>query len=260
MFTTVITVLVFTHDQPWPYVFIMALPFMVLWIFVPFEAVSSRQNYSVALYVLLALGVVAGFVRNANYWQIDNAAQLELASRANSLLGPDELYFDGIGMLPNRFEPSTLWLDRHYILKTLDEGTSSEAYQVITKQAPAMIIWSYRMDGIHPVVAPLIDDSYVQVAPNIRLIGRKLAVGQSVTFKVPRPGRYGLYSPSGQSITGTLKIDGNAVDLPLDLTVGPKIVTLQDGPAEALLLPEGAYDNKLFEGEDRKDLFDRVYE
>lgn len=260
IFTTIITALVFAHDQPWPYVFIMALPFMALWIFVPLDAVSRRQDYSGALYALLAVGVVASFVRNTTYWQIDNAAQLELASRADALLEPTELYFDGIGILPNHFEPSTLWLDRYYVLKTLAEGESSEAYQVISKQTPAMIIWSYRMDAIHPVVAPIVDDSYVQVAPNIRLIGRKLAIGQSVTFRVPRPGRYRLYSLSGQAITGTLKIDGQETGLPLDLNEGSKIITLQQGPAEAFLLPEGVYDNKLFTGEDRRDLFERVYD
>ncbi|WP_292530556.1 hypothetical protein, partial [Mesorhizobium sp.] len=102
-------------------------------------------------------------------------------------------YFDGIGMLPNRSEPSTLWLDRHYVLATLRQGDRSEAYEIFSKSPPKMILWSYRMEYIYPVIAPLIRNSYVTVAPNLRIAGSRLYLGEQEVFDVPIPGVYGLY-------------------------------------------------------------------
>ncbi|WP_189522761.1 hypothetical protein, partial [Mesorhizobium sp. M2E.F.Ca.ET.166.01.1.1] len=112
IFSVVITVLVFAHNQPWPYVFIMAQPFMSLWSLTMLDGLAARARYLRLAWIALVTAVAISFVANLLYLRIDNAAQLELVARAESLLTPDERYFDGIDMLPNRMEPTTLWLDK----------------------------------------------------------------------------------------------------------------------------------------------------
>jgi hypothetical protein len=260
IFSVIITALVFAHNQPWPYVFVMALPFMALWALEPFDALAARPVWLPAAKAVLAVAVAASFVGNVRTLRIDNHAQLALVARAESLVGPDEVYFDGVGMLPDRREPSTLWLDRHAILQTLREGKGSEAWRIFASAPPKIILWSYRMDAIEPLVAPLIDRSYVQVAPNIRMAGVRLRLGQPTTFAVPIAGRYALYDSSGRPVAGALQIGGADVQPPLLLGKGRVQVTLVSGPAEALLVPEGAYAGRFSPGNDNPDLFAHVYD
>ncbi|ESW66379.1 MULTISPECIES: hypothetical protein [unclassified Mesorhizobium] len=259
IFSLVITVLVFTHDQPWPYVFIMALPFVALWSLELLDSTATHARYRVPVLAVLITAIAMSYASNVVYLRLNNQTQLELVSRAESLLAPDEKYFDGIAMLPNRQEPSTLWLDQHYVLKTLQEGRQSEAYKVLSDSPPKMVLWSYRMDLIDTVIAPLIRDSYVQIAPNVRMAGRRLYSGRPVVFKVPVAGRYSLYTTSGELADGEVEINGTSHSSPLSLEAGTSDVVLRNGPAEALLLPEGHYENRIVPGGDNTELFTGVY-
>ncbi|RWA74942.1 hypothetical protein [Mesorhizobium sp.] len=260
IFSVVITVLIFAHNQPWPYVFIMAQPFMSLWSLTMLDGLAARARYLRLAWIALVTAVAISFVANLLYLRIDNAAQLELVARAESLLTPDERYFDGIDMLPNRMEPTTLWLDKHYVLATLRDGKDSEAYNVLSKSPPKLILWSYRMDYIYPVVAPLIVNSYVRVAPNLRIVGSRLYLGEPRTFDVPIAGSYALYSADGTPLRGQVEVDGAVGDPPFQLKTGPKAVTLRNGSGEALLLPTGSYAGHFKAGGDDDFLFDGVYD
>ncbi|MDX8464890.1 hypothetical protein RFM26_04240 [Mesorhizobium sp. VK23B] len=260
IFSVVVTVLVFAHDQPWPYVFIMALPFMSLWSLILLDGLATRVRYLRVAWIALATAMAISFVVNLLYFRFDNAAQLELVARAESLLAPDERYFDGIGMLPNRMEPTTLWLDKHYVLATLREGKTSAAYNVLGKSPPKLILWSYRMDYIYPVVAPLIVNSYVRVAPNLRIAGSRLHPGERKIFEVPIAGSYALYNADGTPLRGQVEIDGVVLNPPFHLTTGPKTVTLRNGAGETLLLPDGSYAGHFKAGGDNDFLFDGVYD
>nr|WP_281059411.1 MULTISPECIES: glycosyltransferase family 39 protein [unclassified Mesorhizobium] len=260
IFSVVITVLVFAHDQPWPYVFIMALPFMSLWSLTMLDGLATRVLYLRIAWAALAAAIAMSFVVNLLYLRIDNAAQLELVARAESLLASDERYFDGIGMLPNRMEPTTLWLDKHYVLKTLRESGRSEAYSVLSKSPPKLILWSYRMDYIYPVVAPLILNGYVRIAPNLRIAGVRLQPGERKIFDVPIAGSYALYNKDGTQLSGQVDVDGKVLAPPLQLSPGPKTVTLHDPAGEALLLPTGFYAGRFKPGSDNDLLFEGVYD
>jgi hypothetical protein len=260
LFSVIVTALVFVHDQPWPYVFVMALPFMALWAHEPFDALAGRRLYRTAAWAMLALAVAGSFARNVQALRIDNHAQLALVDRAERLVGPNDTYFDGVAMLPNRREPSTWWLDRHAILETRREGKTSVPYRIFADSPPKIILWSYRMDAIEPVVAPLIRNSYAQVAPNIRLAGRLLAAGERVAFDVPIAGNYGLYDLTGAPLRGRVEVDGRPHDTPVRLVTGRKTVRLLSGPRDALLLPVGAYDGLFAPGGDDPQLFANVYD
>ncbi|TIQ36821.1 MAG: hypothetical protein E5X48_07550 [Mesorhizobium sp.] len=260
IFSVVITMLVFAHDQPWPYVFIMALPFMSLWSLTMLDGIATHTRYLRLAWIALATAMAISFVANLFYLRFDNTAQLELVARAEALLAPDERYFDGVGMLPNRMEPTTLWLDKHYVLKTLRESGRSEAYSVLSKSPPKLILWSYRMDYIYPVVAPLILNSYVRVAPNLRIAGARLHPGERRIFEVPIAGSYALYGADGIPLPGQVEIDGAVLDPPFHLTTGPKTIVLRNGAGEALLLPTGSYAGHFKPGGDNEFLFDGVYD
>jgi hypothetical protein len=261
IFSIVVTALVFAHNQPWPYVFVMALPFMALWALCPFDALAGRPRlYTNVALAVLAIAIAVSFVKNAFYLRLDNQAQLAVVERAEKLLGPGDVYFDAIGMLPNRREPSTLWLDRHSILETLREGKESEAYRIFARSPPKLIIWSYRMDAIAPLVGPLIRRSYVQVAPNIRIAGVQLRRGASgAVFEVPVAGKYALYDLAGSPVGGQLEVYGVVTGQPLDLRRGKVTVRLRSGSMEALLLPVGSYAGLFAAGRDDRALFEGVY-
>lgn len=266
IFTWLVAGLVFAHNQPWPYVFVMALPFMALWATDVFDVLADRRPYLLAAWAILGVAVAASFLRNVQAWRIDNRAQLALVARAETLLGPNDVYFDGVGMLPDRPEPSTLWLDRHAILLTLSEGRQSDAYRIFSRQPPKMILWSYRMDGIEPVVGPLIRNSYVRVAPNIRLAGARLVPGPPVRFNAPIAGTYGLYDGSGNPVDGVVSVNGVPQRIPVQLPKGPAVLAL-NGPvpeiwtrSERLLLPLGAYRGRIGDGPDDPSLFEHVYD
>ena len=260
IFSVVITVLVFAHDQPWPYVFIMALPFMSLWSLTLLDGLATRALYLGIAWTALAAAMSISFVVNLLYLRFDNAAQLELVARAESLLAPNERYFDGVGMLPNRMEPTTLWLDKHYVLKTLRERGRSEAYSVLSKSPPKLILWSYRMDYIYPVVAPLILNSYVRIAPNLRIAGIRLQPGERKIFDVPIAGDYALYNEDGTQLPGQVEVDSKVLAPPVQFSPGPKTVILHCPAGEALLLPTGSYAGRFKPGEDDDLLFEGVYD
>ncbi|MBC1188465.1 hypothetical protein HII27_22495 [Kluyvera sp. SCKS090646] len=262
IFSLVITTLVFTHSQPWPYVFIMALPFLSLWSLAPLDVLFAHHRKPSLRLFMLAVAIfllLSSYRTNFSYLKISNVRQLELVSRAEALLKPDEKYFDGIGILPNRLEPTTLWLDTWYVLKTLREGKSSEAWQVLTQSPPKIVLWSYRLSNIYPAIADAIDNSYVQVAPNIRMMGQRVHLDRQVVYKVPLAGRYQLYSETGAPISAQINVDGIALVPPITLSTGRKIITLLNGPKQALLLPEGTYTGLFKEGEDNQDLFANAY-
>lgn len=260
IFTVVITALIFVHDQPWPYVFIMALPFMALWSLGLFDRVAGNGRVLAGVWILAGTALAASFARNVVYFEVDNREQLDLVARAESLVAPADTYFDGVAMLPNRREPSPLWLDRSTILATRGQGANSEAHGIFARSAPKVILWSYRMDGIAPVVGPLIENSYVKIAPNIRLAGRQLTIGKWTAFEVPIAGTYALYGHTGQPVSGLVEVDGRLLSGPFTLARGRSEISLRGGPATALLLPVGSYAGIIDSGPDSDQLFARVYD
>jgi hypothetical protein len=259
IFSVIITALIFAHDQPWPYVFVMALPFMCLWALRPIDALEARPIYRTAAFAVLAIGIAAGFGRNVAALQIGNRDQIALVARAEQLTSPNDVYFDGVGMLPNRPEPSTVWLDRFTILETLRAGRNSEAYRSLLRTPPKVILWSYRLEAIRPLIAPLLGHRYVRIGPNILVAGQRLTGGQRAVFDVPVAGTYALYGPAGEPVPGRIAVDGQVLRTPVDLARGARVILLQTGPATALLLPEHSYRGVVAPRRDNEQLFADVY-
>ena len=116
------------------------------------------------------------------------------------------------------------------------------------------------MDAINGVVAPLIHESYVGIAPNLRIAGHRLRRGERVVFNVPVAGTYALYSENGAPLGEQVEINGRSVAVPVQLGRGRKMVVLRAGPDTALLLPHGSYAGRIVAGRDNDELFARVYD
>ena len=99
----VVAVLVFRHEQPWPYVFVMALPFLSL--FAP-DAVDWAEGRAGSGGPWVRLAAVALLLwqlpRNFAYLRVDNWVQNDVVRYAESLLAPGDRYFDAIAMVPTR--------------------------------------------------------------------------------------------------------------------------------------------------------------
>jgi hypothetical protein len=261
IFTIFITAFVFAHSQPWPYVFVMALPFLALWSLEPFEFTGRRPIYRTAAAALMITAIVVSLVANLLYLRHGNRRQLELVARAESLLEANQPYFDGVGMLPTRPEASGVWLDRNAVQQTLREGANSAAYRMFEESPPKLLIWSYRMDAIESVVGDRIRAGYVRVSPNLWLAGRRLMLGRPVEFTAPAPGTYRLYGEDGEPVEGRVVVDGVVQSSPLRLDAGPATVTLRAGPpGPLLLLPAGSYAGRFTAGPDNSALFAGVYD
>ncbi|MEP2612537.1 DUF7055 domain-containing protein [Marinobacter alexandrii] len=261
VFTALTTLFVFLHNQPWPYIFVMALPFMVMWLPSLLRIMANRSRHLPLALVLIITAIVTSFFRNAVYLtQFGNADQLAVVRNAESLSSEAELYFDGVGMLPNRSEPSPLWLDLPLILRTQERGTRSELYAIFSQTPPHTVIRTYRLEGVEPVIRQRLRQSYVKVAANILLPGQALRLGEATVFDVPISGQYMLYSDAGQPIESIIEIDGTAAIMPIDLEVGKLSVKLTSGARHALLVPQGTYVGKFDATAPDLPLFDNVYD
>lgn len=260
VFTLVVTILVFLHNQPWPYVFVMVLPFLALWSLrlVPRTGPQDLKDY---IYLLVLLvGIAMSFVSNVAYFRFDNREELAVIKQAEGMLARDEAYFDGIGMLPARYESTRLWLDAKGIQTALAQGQASQAFAGLSGSPPALIIWSYRMDLIEPLLSPLLERSYVPVAPNIRLPGISISPGRPTEFDVPKAGLYRLYGENGEALAGAVEINGTQRATPVELERGTVQVALVDAREPALLVYSPCVRVNLDPQADDHQLFAHVYD
>lgn len=234
----VLTGLVLVHNQPWPYVFVLLLPFLAAW---SLEAVGwltpDNPRHSVLL-LALALLLALSFPRNLSYLDYDNVEQNRVVARAEALLGPDDRYADGVGMIPTRRRAGERWW--------WDAGTQEEIHRAARKgeftaldetfgDQPKLWILNYRVQALYPLIGTTLEKSYVAVEPNILLVGTHLQSGPEQEFFAVWPGSYRLYDSQGHALEGKLTINGSRVEGEVRLETARYVLRLEDG--EALWLP-----------------------
>jgi len=239
---TIVTLLVFTHEQPWPYVFVMALPFLSL--FAPdglawFEGQAKNRGPWVRLAACTLLAWQ--LPRNIAYLGHGNGIQNEVVAYAESLLGPDDRYFDGIGMVPTRF-PTELASWEALVLAgvrgELDRG-DGRTIQRILDGKPKLWILNYRIHALREFLPRLLDPSYVRVHPDLLLTGAFLPGAASVTFLNRWPGRYGLFRPDGSPSGETWTLDGRETGADGFVPAGPHELAVVAAGGPRYLLPVG---------------------
>ena len=235
--TAVVTVGVFLHSQPWPYVFVMAMPFLAVW--APFPLPLTPQRFRATVLFVIVVSLSFSFLRNVTYLNEDETAQFEVVRTAESLLGRKDRYFDGIGMIPTREIAGRhpwWWWDAP-MLEILRErwnaGDRTEIERILNDH-PKVWILNYRFRPMAPILAPIWQAGTVRVSPYLLVSGRQATGRTSVNFENLWPGTYDLFDAQGGRMKGKLRVDGSLCELPCSISTGRHDVTTD---RNAFLLP-----------------------
>lgn len=236
IFTSVMIVLIARHNQPWPYVFIMVIPFLTLWTPATLDIMKGHKTGTKLIYMLWAVAILVSFIRNVSYIENDNRAGLEIMRQAESLLDPGETYFDGIGMLSNFRESQRRWLDARQVHIANSDGERSDVMKKLRAAPPHLIIDSYRTQNLSDLLRPFLEHSYVRISPNIQVPGARISNAREVTFNVPLEQEFGLFDKTGKPVQTTLLVEGRPVRVPFLLKPGPIRLRVDEGADWPLFL------------------------
>lgn len=236
--TALVTLFVFNHQQPWPYVFVMVLPLLALWPPHLLETLPEKWRAG-ALAVMIVL-LAPSFLRNVQYLEESAGEQFALIRDAEAQLAPEDRYFDGIGMIPTRKIAGRYpwWWWDHPNLALLRErwnrGDRSEIEAILADQ-PKIWILNYRFAALERVLAPIWRDGTVRVSEFLLLTGRAISE-QEVEFRNLWPGEYRVYSAHGLPVDRELRVDGAPCSVPCRIALGAHRVA-SPGAGDAFLLP-----------------------
>jgi len=265
VYSLLLGTLVFSHNQPWPYVFVSVLPVLALWSVEPVRWIAAgaldRRNLLLLFGVILAFGTLA---RNARYLQHNNAIQNRVARSAERLLDPSDRYCDGIRMIGSRQSACDTWWDamtRARLLKMTSAGDSSWIQSILSRQ-PKVWILSYRFDHMAPVLRPHIARSYDRVDRNTLLSGAEFSDAGETEFVNYWPGCYRAYDRYGRPSGGRFLVDGETRQNEVQLPEGRFMIGRERfGPSDPVrLLPCGTHLESLLPVREVPErLFDAVY-
>jgi hypothetical protein len=239
IFSLTITILVFNHSQPWPYVFIMVVPFLALWAPGALQAMADKMTSARPVVVLLILGAVLSLARNVYYLGHDNRQQLRVLAQAESILLPGEVYLDGIGMLAQRPDAGRAWWDRPAISRLQARHAAGERDPLdhVFAAQPKVVILSYRTANLGPVLAPYTEGSYVRIQPNLMVAGTVIRAGETKEFTARWGGNYRLYGLDGAPLSLAFTLDDKPARDVVSVALGPHRLTLPPNAPPAALLP-----------------------
>ena len=239
---SIVTLLVFLHEQPWPYSFVMALPFLS--VFAPdalawLEARGADRGPWVRLAACTLL--LWPLPRNFAYLAHDNGVQNEVVAYAERLLGPDDRYYDGIGMVPTRLlaQPAS-WeaLVLEGVRVELARGDDRSIRRILDSR-PKLWILSYRTHELREYLPRLLDPSYVRVHPDVLLTGTVCRDARPATFVNRWPGRYRLFRPDGSPAGEQWRLDGQDAGADGFIPAGAHEVAASPADGPRYLFPVG---------------------
>lgn len=246
--TMLVVALIFTHSQPWPYVFVWPQALLALWVLPLVEMVSARGWLSRRYSVLAVLILFAAFAlpRQTRYLQHTNFEQLSVIAEAERLLEPGSRYFDGVGMVVKReiagVYPMWCWdvpnLSR--ILAAL-RARDDSIPRAILADHPKLWILNYRIVSVAGLVNQMMEGGYVRVSPLIMLSGAEMGAGATeANFACHWPGRYQFFDLQGQVVPEPIAIDGASPATVVEITKGVHRLERKDATQRRFLLPVGS--------------------
>ena len=269
IFSGVISVLVFAHPAPWPYNLVMAIPFLGLWSTALPRLVRKGPAAVSALFGgVVAIVLILSFARNALYLDHDNRFQNETVRLAETLLGPDDTYADGTGMVVTRRLAGSRWRgqvvswDRLAIgrILSLARRGNLDTIEAIFAGSPKVWILSYRTAALDTVLEPYFRNSYVPISSNVLLSGVRLVPGDETSFQNRWTGKYRLYKADGSPVAAPLIVDGKPATGGVALGTGKHSLRLVEGREPLFLLPADIpVPFTIPRRHEQRVLFDRVY-
>lgn len=238
--TLVVTGLVVRHPQPWPYVLVTPLPFLAAWGGRVLDLAPRDRRGAVAVAVLAIAGW--SFVRNVRYLGHSNAVQNRVVREAERLLGPEDRYLDGTGMVPSRRQSARVWWDTPKLgrWRAAAERGDLSSFEQAFEGRPKVFILTYRSDKVADLLEPFLAESYVRVGSNLLLSGIELRSGEATRFVNRWPGEYDVRVTGGLDVGVVLEVDGRPVTAPVTLDVGVRELVLGGAVGRAWLLPSDA--------------------
>lgn len=241
IFTTLITVFMFNHSQPWPYIFTWCIPFLALFATTPIGVAEKLHQKAGSIFVAVTLlFLLLGFGRNISYFSHANVAQKMVMNQAESLLHGDDLYLDGIGMLAGQRQAGRAWWIKKHIRAIKLEGENSAILSRIFGENPKLIILNFHSHLLKKELAGYTDDSYTPVFSNILLSGTRIEKGFTKTFVNRYEGSYSLYDQNGRELTEKFTIDG-AETGKADIKTGSHKLRYDGKKPVVWLLPSGLH-------------------
>lgn len=239
--TAVVTASVFLHSQPWPYVFVMAMPFLALW--PPHILATLPSRWRVSGLILIVGLLSLSFVRNISYLKENKSTQFSVVQRAAMQMGPRDRYFDGIGMIPTREIAGRYpwwWWDAPNIEMMLERWNSGDTRGIsdILHDHPKLWIINYRFRPMRGIIGPILGKSTVRISPYILLSGLEADPGRTVVFENLWPGAYSVFDGEGHAVNARLIVDAIDCELPCQITAGQHRISVV-GSQPLFVLPSG---------------------
>lgn len=236
---------IFTHNQPWPYIFVWAQVFLALWVIPLYEALASMRysSRSIALSIFLILAALS-LPRQIRYFDHSNHTQLLVMVEAERLIEPESRYFDGIGMVVSRriAGPYPWWSwevpNLLRMVAALKNGDDSLPRAIVADH-PKLWIINYRLNPVAGLVNRMIAGGYVRISSNILLTGIQCDSGiRDIEFTCRWPGRYQLFDSQGRMIPEMVSVDGAPPSIVVEVGPGVHRLTRSD-QGQRFLLPFG---------------------
>lgn len=265
--TLIVTILIFQHDQPWPYVFVWPQVLLSLWV-IPLTDWISERGWLTRNQAVLALTFLAtlSLPRQVRYLNHTNTGQISVMIQAENLLEPKDTYFDGIGMIVDRDIAGNYpgwWWDTPTIanIRAALRSRDASALQSVMDAHPKLWILNYRILIMSDVVQRMVAGGYVRISPSLLLTGIEMKPdGQETEFACRWSGEYQLFDETGQKVTESIAVNGLAPAQVVALTPGHYRVRGPKTGQRRFLLPVGStFTGPLGPRESAPDLFSEVY-
>jgi hypothetical protein len=244
-FTLIVLVFLLIHRHSWPYLFMFVIPFLAC-----FAAFVSEQVYdalrnstrvlAVPALVLLAIVAITSVMRYQVYFRYQSFAQMETVRAVESILGPEDTYYDGTRMIGTRKSARNDYLATEDIKRLLAswDTLGAELMDALRAAQCKVIIYNSRLTRLPEQFQQFIQDHYVLADKNIFVSGSEITTSPQ-EVELIWGGPYGVV------------IEGNCKNLRVDgeplaegrgrgvLRPGKHRVTYE-GDGAFLLIPEAA--------------------
>lgn len=243
--TAVLVPLVLSHNQPWPYV--LALPQAFLAVVIAQGVRIAAGRHRVVALLVRGLFLAAILVSIPRAWIYPrthtNHEQIEAVRWAEDVLGVQDRYFDGIGMVPTRNlagDAADWWWDRPTLNRLRREFRRGNLHVVerVLDDGPKLWILNYRLAEVWDTIGALSHDSYVRVTPLFYMAGTVLPVGDAeVSFRCRWGGAYRLFGTDGRPLEEAFSVDGKPETKSATIEPGIHVIRRAAADSSAVLLP-----------------------
>lgn len=256
-----VTVATFLHPQPWPYVFMLCIPFLAAAGACAPELLPERWHSAGLWLVAVTLGTT--LLPDLGMLSHTDEDQMRVIQQAEASLAPDDRYFDGVAMVPTRWSagvyPTWQWdAPTQLDLQEREELGDTLAWHVLLNDGPKVWIEDYRIHAKPQWLDPMFANSLVRIAEVLWVVGRPVAPGELVAFDNVWTGAFHLVDGDGVPDAG-LFVDGRACPTPCHISRGAHTVSASAPELRFLLPTDTALDEPLPIVRGPINLFENVY-